>query len=398
MPSPLINPANEKRRCFDSFIGHFRRLLCEAESCTDKVIFVFLDAFGMRFYRRFLEGNTLLKRIEREGHVEECYAQFPSTTSCHTVTTHFGLPVGESGIFEWNYYEPLLEEMVSPLMFSYTGDSKRDTLIDAGISPKEIFPFPSFYRQLVNAGVPSYIFQNAAYANSAFSQVAFDGAHVYPYESEAQGIAKLTEVVNSVKGKGYFFLYLDSFDSAAHHFGPDSPEAEETLQNILNHLERDFVDRLTDRSGRTGFFLSADHGQVNIDPRKTIHLDREFAEAPSWFKTGRSGRALVPGGSSRDLFLYIKPDRVHEIQSLLSKRLDGIADVRFVSEMIEQGYFGSAPVSHRLQERLSDLVVLPYAGESVWWSEQGRYDKAFWGHHGGLTREEMEIPLLSMNI
>jgi len=38
--------------------------------------------------------------------------------------------------------------------------------------------------------------------------------------------------------------------------------------------------------------------------------------------------------------------------------------------------------------------VLSFEGEAVWWYEKDRFEQKFRGHHGGLTRGEMETPLL----
>ena len=59
------------------------------------------------------------------------------------------------------------------------------------------------------------------------------------------------------------------------------------------------------------------------------------------------------------------------------------------------GFFGHS-VSENLRSRIGNLVILPYYGESVWWYEKNRFDQNMLGHHGGLTREEMEIPLLAL--
>ena len=57
----------------------------------------------------------------------------------------------------------------------------------------------------------------------------------------------------------------------------------------------------------------------------------------------------------------------------------------------QTGYFGAA--GPRLRERVGDVVVLPRPGGTVWWREPGRFDMLFRGHHGGLSPEEMLIPL-----
>jgi hypothetical protein len=65
--------------------------------------------------------------------------------------------------------------------------------------------------------------------------------------------------------------------------------------------------------------------------------------------------------------------------------------------LIEQGYFGDE-VSARLRERVGNLVILPYRNESVWWYEKGKFEQRFYGHHGGLTPEEMETVLYSIEV
>ena len=39
--------------------------------------------------------------------------------------------------------------------------------------------------------------------------------------------------------------------------------------------------------------------------------------------------------------------------------------------------------------------VLPHYGEAVFWHEPGRFVQDLRGQHGGLSPQEMEIPLLA---
>jgi len=66
---------------------------------------------------------------------------------------------------------------------------------------------------------------------------------------------------------------------------------------------------------------------------------------------------------------------------------------RVTSELIGNGFFGSEAPSRRLLDRVGNLVILPYARETVWWYEPERFVQSSYGHHGGLTPEEMETPL-----
>jgi hypothetical protein len=133
---------------------------------------------------------------------------------------------------------------------------------------------------------------------------------------------------------------------------------------------------------------------MEVSPETTLYLnlDARFSGLESYLKTNRQGQLLVPAGSSRDLFLYVKDELLEETQAFLAAGLEGKAEVYRVQHLIEAGFFG--PVSPAFLERVGNLVVLPLAGESVWWYEKGRFEQRFYGQHGGLSREEMEIPLV----
>ena len=85
---------------------------------------------------------------------------------------------------------------------------------------------------------------------------------------------------------------------------------------------------------------------------------------------------------------------LEEAQAFLASRLSGRAEVRKVSELVQAGYFGPV-ISPRFLAHAGDLVILPYRGESVWWYEKDKFEQKFRGHHGGLTKQELEIPLIS---
>lgn len=114
-------------------------------------------------------------------------------------------------------------------------------------------------------------------------------------------------------------------------------------------------------------------------------------------KKNRKGELIVPCGSARDFFLHIEEDKVEEAMALLNKGLQEKAEVWLARDMIDQGYFGPS-ISKSFLERVGNVVILPYQNESVWWYEKDKFGMRFRGHHGGLTKQEMEIPLLTWEL
>jgi hypothetical protein len=153
-------------------------------------------------------------------------------------------------------------------------------------------------------------------------------------------------------------------------------------------MERERAPALSAGQGRTLFLMTADHGQVAMDPGTTIYLDLEIPGFERFIRTNRDGHLLVPGGSARDLFLYIKDGMLDEAYHILSVRLEDKAEVHRVDTLLSEGFFGPNP-SQRLLERVGNLAVLPYEGETVFWYGKGRFAQPFHGHHGGPTPTEM---------
>jgi hypothetical protein len=155
-------------------------------------------------------------------------------------------------------------------------------------------------------------------------------------------------------------------------------------------MEEFFWQPLASTKKRIAAILTADHGMAPVDPRTTLYLNKEFPKIAEDFKVNRQGQPLVPAGSCRDFFLHIKEDKLPQVHRFLSEKLQGKAEVFQVSDLIDRGFFGAAPVSRRFLERVGNLVILPYLNESVWWYEKHHFEQNFYAAHGGLTPNEIE--------
>lgn len=366
----------------------------------DKVVLLYIDAFGWRFFEQFMDHFPFLKRFAEKGVASKITAQFPSTTAAHLTAIHLGLPVGQSGIYEWFYYEPLLDRLIAPLIFSYAGDKEEGTIkLPEGIGLKPFFPEPNVYEKLSAVGVKSYVFQSSAYNQGGFANLALAGAERRGFKTMSEGLLNLAEAVVAEKDKAYFFYYFDPIDTIGHRYSPSSRQFAAEVETFMSAAERLLHDTLSDRVKNTLLLLTADHGQVDVSPQTTIYLNHHIPEIAQHIRTDGEGRLLTPAGSARDLFLYLKEGHVDEVYDLLTRHpvFAGKAEIYRVQELVERGFFGEA-VSDSFRQRIADLVILPYEHETVWWYEKDRFVMELYGHHGGLTPAEMEIPLLALSL
>src|SRR5918995_3747679 len=137
----------------------------------DRVAVVLLDAFGMRFVERHA-GHPLLRRLR----IAPLASQFPSTTTAHVTTMHTGVPVGAHGLYEWNVYEPALDAVITPILFTPAGTLTPDGLRGSGVGIADILPSGTLYERLAEAGLPRVVLQPAAFSPSTYDSVAVPGA------------------------------------------------------------------------------------------------------------------------------------------------------------------------------------------------------------------------------
>jgi Type I phosphodiesterase / nucleotide pyrophosphatase len=361
----------------------------------DKVIVFFVDAFGWRFLERYADSLAFFKTAFKEGVVSKLTSQFPSTTAAHTTCIHTGLPVGQSGVYEWDYYEPLVDDIIMPLLFSYGGDKVRDTLKRSGIPATKFFPTRSVYTALKAKGIVSTIFQSESFTPSTFSDIVFQGANAVPFKMPQDALTRLSATILTHKAPPYYyFLYYDRIDGICHKYGPNSKKLEQEVETFFTLLDQLFYKKLAGKVQNTLFILTADHGQVEVDPQRTFYLNKQLSGFERYLRTNQRGKPIVPAGSPRDMFLHVKDECVEEAMAHLRKALDGRAEVYRTEELLAQHFFGLQEPSEIFLQRVGNVVVLPYQNETVWWLEEGKYDMHFFGHHGGLTPEEMEIPLI----
>ncbi len=361
----------------------------------DTVILLFVDAFGWRFVERYRDSYPFLRRFAAEGVIAKLTSQFPSTTAAHVTTMQTGLPVGQHGVYEWYFYEPQLDRLIAPLLYSFAGDKERETLTRSGIPPAQLFPQQTLYQELAAAGVSSYILNDRTFVHSSYTETLGVGATLLGHRNLPEALVQLRQLRAAQTGQAYYYLYFAGIDTTGHQYGPDSPFFDAEVDMFLTIMDRQFHAAATAGPGRTLVLMTADHGQVAVDPATTVYLDETLPALRRLLATNRAGQPLVPAGSARDFFLHIVPDQLAAAQAMLTEHLAGRAEVWPVAELIAQGFFGPPPLAPVFLGRVGNLVILPYAGESVWWKGDGRFKQAFYGAHGGLTPEEMETVLLA---
>jgi hypothetical protein len=82
-----------------------------------------------------------------------------------------------------------------------------------------------------------------------------------------------------------------------------------------------------------------------------------------------------------------------ETVEFLAGALSGKAEVWRTEEAFRKGLFGLGAPTRKFVERVGNVLVLPYPGETIWAFYPGSpRPHTMRGYHGGLSSEEMFIP------
>lgn len=183
----------------------------KASSKPSRVLFNLIDSFGWRFFEEYQDDIPVLRTLKDEGLCSLFTSQFPSTTTAHVTTMNTGTSVGDHGLYEWFMYEPGLDQIVCPLLYSEADPLQRGSLYDKlNISPESFLPMqkPTFYEELAQSGVSSLIVAPAAYAPSYYDNAMTRGAKTVRYNGLLHSFDILKSILESPEQASPQYIYF----------------------------------------------------------------------------------------------------------------------------------------------------------------------------------------------
>jgi hypothetical protein len=363
---------------------------------TENIVLFLLDGLGYSEWKRQKESG-FIGALSKKGNVRPITTVFPSTTAAALTTISTGLTPQEHGLPEWYVYMKDIGEVIVTLPFARAGEPGRDTLVGT-MDPRALFDGATIFERLKAGGVVSTSLTNRVLAHTAYSEVARRGSKVETYISASDLSVNLRRLVERAKGRNLFYVYWSFIDTIEHSYGPNTEVASIEASLISHALQEGFLSRLSnDAARKTLVLVTADHGQINVDPKRTLYMNR-FGKLVKALSTNNHGKRIPPWGSARDSFISVVEDRVNEMETYLARKLEGVASVMKTKDAIEQGLFGINEPTRKFRRRVGNLMILPHGTNTVWFRYRKGDSLDLRGHHGGLSQDEMTIPLAAAKV
>ena len=356
-----------------------------------RVVLVILDALGYSMLQRMLakgQGKTFFDLAEA-GLMVPLTSVFPSTTDAALVSLSNGRPPAEHGWLAYTMYLRELGIAANAILLCPVWTRKSDLLLDWGLELETLIPIPTMAQHLATMGVTSGAVFSAHFQGTGFSKMLYRGvAEIRGHLHASDFWGQLRCLLAETRGrKALLTAYWSGLDTLAHAYGPNTDLCEAEFRTVSHLLAQEFLGSLPhqDREG-TLLLITADHGQIHIPSEHILTASEDAALAR---------HLMVPiVGESRAAFVYPRPGQADDIRSYLARTHPGWFTVLDSAEVLEAGLMGK-PINDETYARAGELLVLPNGDHAL---QQAPPSVPLVGRHGGLTQEEMLVPLLGVRL
>jgi len=232
--------------------------------------------------------------------------------------------------------------------------------------------------------VPSYTITHKDYINSAYNKYIGKDSRGVPYKTLAGFFKQIRKTVSCNSKRKYIYAYWGGLDSACHKHGVESTEAKKHFRELDKRIKL-LIKHLKNTNATV--IITADHGLIDTkEENKIIRLENH----PKM----QSCLELPLSGDPRTAYCYVKKSKTKPFESYVKKEFSKVCWLHRSSDLINKNYFGLHKPSKNLSKRVGNYTLIMKDNYIIKDFVQGEEEKIFIGNHGGISREEMFVPLI----
>lgn len=340
---------------------------------TRHLILMVIDGLGYNYLSN-RSGSTLNHYLR-----EPLTSVFPTTTASAITSFYTGVAPQQHAITGWFMWFRELGSVTAVLPFipRHGGVS----YAELGVEPRQLFNRPSVFADL---RARCHMVNPAHITDSAYSRAGAGPAERHPATDIAGFFNQLRTIV-ATRGseKTFTFAYWAKLDALSHEYGAASPEVAAHFEE-LDCTFRAFIQDI--EGSRATVLVTADHGHIDTAPDRVLHLE----EHPAL----REDLTLPLCGDPRVAYCYVRAHRRGHFETYIDENLSHCCELQLSQRLLEQGYFGLGTPHPRLQERIGDYILLMKDNYVISERLAGESPFSQTGVHGGLSADELYVPLV----
>jgi predicted AlkP superfamily pyrophosphatase or phosphodiesterase len=353
-------------------------------SGVEKVVLFVFDGLGFyRLINHMEKHKSAFFDLADRGVLKPFSSTFPSTTSTALTSIFTGLAPSQHGIIGFNMFIPDYGIIFNTLdmrpIHGYSGGI--DLAEDFARNAAPWLPL------LKNKGIKVKTFTRRNLMGSGLSKVIHKHQELIGYALSSDLMVQIRKILQE-PGKQFFCVYYAGFDTLEHAYGPYSEETEAELELFENALRHELFEKLpAETKQKTLIIATADHGVEEA-------LQAHFLDDPEI----RDRFLLPPTGDMRATYFFPKYSQEQELRKALENNLQGFHIINSL-DLVEKGAFGPPENPDWLKTVVGSVTALSQSKNIILYPlHPGERFQSVLGAHGGMTPEEMIVPLLSTRL
>ena len=345
---------------------------------TRHIVLIVVDGLGLPALEKLPESSRLRRHL-----IGSLSSVFPSTTASAITTFMTGLAPSQHGLTGWHVQLAEIGQMLAILPITVRG---RGEALAAPVEdlPPRLFPYPTLFQQMTRE---SFVIAPQRIAGSPFNAWHARGASTRAYATLPELFGNLSDLLTDAATPRYIYAYYPDLDSVSHHFGCASEQAVE----VLFALDKAFEAFLATVEGvDASLIVTADHGFIDSPPERVVCLD-DHRQLAAWLAQPLSGERRVA-------YCHAADGHRAEFSDYIRQNLAHCTELHASADLIRAGWFGPPPYHPQLAARVGDYTLVMKDNWTItdWLPGEKRYQLI--GVHGGVSREEMRVPLVLIRL
>ena len=291
---------------------------------------------------------------------------FPSTTSTVITTLFTAQLPGEHKILGYNTFSKRLGGIANSLKFTYPPIGIPD-LISQNIKFTNAFPVKSYLAEVKDKKTASVIpkgIENTEFTMATHGRVSTTKT----YSNYWDALYEFNNILN--EDYDFVYFYAPDIDTLAHKHGPSSLPVKQAIKDIYEGIRQ-----IASNHKEYTFVITADHGHVDVSSHILLNNDNELLNMLE----------IPPYGDSRALFFISR----FELKTFLYHKYP---ELKVFDKSEFEMLVGKDDI-------YADFIAVPTDNKAyiyLFKDELDEYAKLK-GHHGGLSEDEMYVPLVILN-
>jgi len=341
---------------------------------ADNILYLVIDGLGRAQLERHLARGAG-QRFFAAHDSTTITTVFPATTAAAVTTFNTGASPTEHGILSWYLHLPDLGAIATVLR---TQTRAGTPLVPPGFDLANYYRVPSYLNSVPRTrGLLSW----GDIPDVPFASVGTQWTERRSYRTLEALLETTVDFVHAA-GPRLGYVYWPRYDGLCHELGTTHPDVE-THFGELDTMLADLTFRL--RGTRTILCVLADHGLVDVERPNCI----ELGAIPGFMEC----LAVAPSGDQRQQSCFVRPARVEAFLAIVERELGHACQCIPGEALLDAGVFGPGTPHPALPQRLGDYVLLCNDGYALSHTPPGLPPIYMPGSHGGMSAEEILIPL-----